>query len=266
MRRSPWLALAFGPVVTAQAAAAAEPRDPPICTDRPAKGNGVCTVPAGRLQLETGLIDWALTQASGVRTDSLTIGATYAKFGLSDRSDLQIGFTPLVEIRTQQAGTHSRVSGFGDIVVRYKRRLSADGSKMQVGVIPFIKLPAAKNGIGNGKVEGGVAVPMSFSLGQATMTLGPEVDVLADADGRGRHAALVNLANVSAPIASKLTAAIELWSSLNFDSAQTIKQASADAALAYAVSDHLQWDSGANLGLTRDTPDFEAYAGLSVRF
>lgn len=266
MRWSPWLALAFGPVVTAQAAATAEPRDPPICTDRPAKGNGVCTVPAGRLQLETGLIDWALTEATGVRTESLTIGGTFAKLGLSDRSDLQVGFTPLVEIRTKAAGTQSRVSGFGDIVVRYKRRLSDDDAKVQVGVIPFIKLPTAKHGVGNGKVEGGVAVPLSFGLGKATMTLGPEVDVLADADRHGRHASLVNLANISAPITKKLTGTIEIWSGFNFDPARTVKEASADAALAYAVSNDLQLDLGANIGLTRDTPDLEAYAGFSVRF
>lgn len=266
MRWSPWLALACGPVVIPQAAAAAEPAEPPICTDRPAKGNSVCTVPAGRFQLETGLLDWARTNASGAPSELLTLGATYAKFGLSDRSDLQIGFTPLVQLTTKEAGTHSRVSGIGDIVVRYKRRLSNEDAKVQVGVIPFIKLPAAKNGIGNRKVEGGVAVPLSFGLGKATMTLGPEADVLADADGRGRHAALVNLANVSAPIASKLTGVLEIWSSFNFDPERTVRQASADAALAYAVSNEVQLDLGANVGLTRDTPDFEAYAGVSVRF
>ena len=48
--------------------------------------------------------------------------------------------------------------------------------------------------------------------------------------------------------------------------AGTVKQASADAALAYAVSNRLQLDAGANLGLTRETPDVELYVGASVRF
>lgn len=266
MIRSPWFAFALGALVTAQAAAAAGPTDPPICTDRPAKGNSVCTVPAGRFQLEAGLLDWARTDARGVRSESLTVGAAYAKFGLSDRSDLQVGFTPLVQLTTKAAGTHRRVSGFGDIVVRYKHRLSGGDGKVQVGIIPFMKLPTAKSIIGNRMVEGGVAVPLSFSLGKATMTLGPEVDLLADTDGHGRHAALVNLANISAPMASKLTAIVEVWSSLNFDPARTVKQASADAALAYAVSNGLQLDLGANVGLTSDTPCFEGYAGFSVRF
>jgi hypothetical protein len=249
-----------------QAAAAAGAEAPPICTDRPAKGNGVCTVPAGRFQVETGLADWTVTDAAGVRTEVLSLGATFVKLGLTAQSDLQIGFTTLVQIDVTEAGERARTSGFGDVIVRYKYRLSADDAKLQVGVIPFVKLPTAKSGIGNGKVEGGVAVPVSFALGKATMSLGPEVDLLADADGSGRHVALVNLANVSAPVTPKLTAAIEIWSSFNLDPAKTVKQASADAALAYAVSNDLQLDLGANLGLTKDTPDFEAYAGVSVRF
>lgn len=259
-----WLALALWPL--AQAAAAADPGEPPICPDRPTKGDGVCTVPVGRFQVETGLADWTVTDAAGVRTEILALGGTFVKLGLSDRSDLQIGFTPLVRVDVTEAGERSRTSGFGDIVVRYKYRLSADDAKLQVGVIPFIKLPTATSGVGNGKVEGGVAVPMSFNLGKATIGLGPEVDLLANADRSGRHVALVNLVTVSAPVTPKLTAAVEIWSSFDLDPAKTVKQASADAALAYAVSNDLQLDLGANVGLTKATPDFEAYAGVSVRF
>jgi hypothetical protein len=253
-------------MIAAPAAAADRDDDPPICADRPAKGNGVCTVPPGSFQVETGLADWAVTEAAGVRTELLLFGSTFAKLGLSGRSDLQIGFTPLVQLDVTENGQRTRISGFGDVVVRYKQRLSPDDARVQFGVIPFIKLPTARSGIGNGQVEGGLAVPVSFSFGKASMTLGPEADLLADADGHGRHAALINLVNISTPVAPRLTATVELWSNLNFDPAGTVRQASADAALAYAVSNRMQLDAGANVGLTRDTADLEAYAGTSVRF
>ena len=98
------------------------------------------------------------------------------------------------------------------------------------------------------------------------MTLGPEVDVLADGDGHDRHLGLVNLVNVPLPLTPRVTVAGELWSNFNFDPAGTLKQASADAALAYAVLNRLQLDAGANLGLTRETPDVEIYAGVSIRY
>jgi hypothetical protein len=58
----------------------------------------------------------------------------------------------------------------------------------------------------------------------------------------------------------------ELWTNVNLDPSGTVKQASVDAALAYAVSNSVQIDTGANIGLTRDTPDVELYGGLSLRF
>ena len=257
------LVVAAGPAAEAEAAAAAEA---PICTDRPTKANGTCTVPAGTFQLEAGLAGWTLFKADGARAELLTIGSSFAKLGLTDRSDLQVGFTPYARATVKGDGETDRLSGFGDVVVRYKHRLTRDDARAQVGIIPFVKIPTAKDGIGNGKVEGGIAVPIGFTIGKASLTFGPELDLLADGDGKGRHVALVNLVNVGLPVADRLTLYGELWSNFNFDPDGTVRQASADAALAYLVNDRLQLDIGANAGLTKDTPDFEVYAGVSTRF
>jgi len=238
-----------------------------ICTDRPTKANAVCTVPAGKFQLESSLADWTRLNGGGGRTDVLTLGSSFLKLGLSNQSDLEIGITPYIHVQTETGGSESNASGFGDLIVRYKHRLTGEGSKVQVAAIPFVKLPTASSRIGNGKVEGGLALPISFALaGPVTATLGPEVDLNADSDGRGRHFALVNLINLSAPIAPKMTFIAELWSNLNFDPAGTAKQVSADAAVAYLVNRRFQLDAGANVGLTRDTADIEIYAGASVLF
>lgn len=248
-------------------AAAAAAEAAPICTDRPSKGNGVCTAPPGRLQLEANLAGWSLTRSGETRSELMSTGQSFIKVGLSRRSDLQIGFTPYTRLTVTDRGAHSRTTGFGDIVVRYKQRLTSDKAPVQVAALPSVKLPTASAGLGNDKVEGGIAVPVSFQLvGPLTLSLGPELDLLADADGHGRHLALVNLVNLSATVAPRLTLAGELWSNFNFDPAGTIQQASLDGALAYAVSDDLQLDIGGNLGLTRNTPDLEFYAGASIRF
>jgi hypothetical protein len=253
--------------VLALALAAAAAEAPPICTDRPAKANAICTVPAGRFQLESSAVGWSRTETGGVTSETVSVGSSVIKYGLSDRSDLQLAFTPYVRIEAKEAGEKTSLSGFGDVTLRYKHRLTADGAPVGVALIPFAKIPTAKRGIGNRKLEGGVAVPVSFGIGGGvTATLGPELDLLADADGQGRHLAVVNLVNLSAQVAQRLTVAGEMWSNLNFDPAGTVRQASADAALAYALSDNVQIDAGANAGLTRATPDIELYAGLSVRF
>lgn len=238
-------------------------KEAPICTDRPTKANAVCTVPAGKWQLESSAVDWLRLDQNGTETEGLLIGSSVIKYGVSDRSDLQVGFTPYVRVR----GDGDHLSGFGDVTVRYKHRLTGSGSAVQAALIPFVKMPTAKSGIGNGKAEGGLALPISFALvGPVTATLGPEADLVADGDGHGRHLAVVNLINLSASVAPRVTVVGELWSNFNFDPAGTIKQASADLALAYGVSDNVQLDAGANLGLTDETADMELYVGGSIRF
>lgn len=238
----------------------------PICTDRPTKANATCTVPPGSFQLESTAVGWTRIKGRGAQTDVWQIGSSVLKLGLADRSDLQVGIAPFVRAETKVAGGKSAVSGFGDVIVRYKHRLTGEASKVQVAVIPFFKLPTARRGIGNGKVEGGLAVPVSMAVGPATLTFGPEANLLADADGRGRHIALVNLINLAGPITPRLTLVGELWTMTNLDPSGTVTLASADAAIAYAVSPGVQLDLGANLGLTKHTADAELYAGVSLRF
>lgn len=240
--------------------------NPPICTDRPTKANATCTVPAGNFQLESTAAGWSRFKGADAETNVWQFGSSVLKLGLSDRSDLQVGITPFVRAETKVAGGKSAVSGFGDVIVRYKHRLTGKAAKVQVAVIPFVKLPTAKRGVGNRKVEGGLAVPVSMVVGAATLTFGPEADLLADADGQGRHVALVNLVNLAGPIAPGLTLVGEFWTMTNFDPADAVTLASVDAALAYAVSPAVQFDLGANLGLNKHTADAELYAGVSLRF
>jgi len=58
----------------------------------------------------------------------------------------------------------------------------------------------------------------------------------------------------------------ELWGRWDWHPAGTEKQLSADGAVAYLVNRDVQLDGGLNLGLNRQTPDVELYAGISKRF
>ena len=64
----------------------------------------------------------------------------------------------------------------------------------------------------------------------------------------------------------RLSLSAEVWGKWDWDQAGTGKQYSADAAVAYLASNSIQLDAGANVGLNRQTPDVELYAGVSKRF
>jgi hypothetical protein len=251
-------------LVSAPALAAGS--DEEICTDRPGKGDNACTVPKGAVQFETDLLNWTQMDAKGTRTNTILYTNPTLKFGLGDSSDIQFNMAPYEEVRTRTGAVSDRIGGVGDLVVRFKQRLTSASAGTQVALLPFVKLPTARRGIGNGKVEGGVAVPVNIDL-QQDFSLGfsPELDLLANESGSGRHLSLSNVVNVGKKI-GKVTVAAELWGEQDFEPSGNVHQVSADVMASWTPRPKLQFDVGANFGLNRDTPDVQLYAGVSTRF
>ena len=243
-------------ILVAALLAAAPALADPICTDRPGKGSAPCTAPAGHLQVETAIADW-------IRDDgetTLSIGQTAIKYGLTDRSQIELDVTPFERVGGR--------SGFGDTYLRYKHRLTAEDAPVEVALYPYVKLPTARHGIGNGKVEAGLVVPISHDIEGTPFSIStsPEGDWLADEDGRGHHVAMVQVASLNFDVGERLTLTGELWGQWDWDPSGTERQLSADAAAAYLANDDLQFDAGANFGLNKVTPDVELHVGVSKRF
>lgn len=239
----------------------------PICADRPGKANPTCTVPPGMIQIESGLADWAHDRSDGVTTSSLSLGATAFKYGMTDRWNVELDLAPYNWQRIREGGLSQSDSSFGDIYVRSKYRFTS-GDGVQVAMNPAVKIPTADHQIGNGKWEAGIAFPIDYSIPKTPLgiTLGPEIDWVADADGHGHHAAMVQVIGLGLQASDKLNLSAELWGQWDWDPAGTTRQATADVAAAYLVNKNLQLDVGANFGLNRQTPDEELYGGVSVRF
>jgi hypothetical protein len=248
---------------TANAALADEQ---PICADRPGKATSTCTVPAGHWQVETGLADWSLDRSAGDRETSLVLGETLIKFGLTDRSDIGVDVTPWQRSTSRGPGFHDSAQGFGDLRVVYKHALT--DAPLQLSVSPFVKIPTAKRPLGNGKGEGGLLLPIGYSIPNSPLSIGltPELDWAADADGRGHHAAMAQVVSLGWQASPRLNLSGEIWGQWDWDPVSTTKQASADASVAWLAAKDIQLDAGANFGLNRRTPDVEFYAGVSKRF
>ena len=254
-------------ILTASGPAAAADEQP-ICADRPSKSTGPCTVPKGEWQIETGLVDWSRDKSDGVTTDTTAWGNTEIKYGVSNRVDVELGLTPLETFSVQGVGMHDHQSSFGDIVVRVKYALTADSAPVQVALDPFVKIPTANHELGNRKVEGGLLVPVQIPIAKSPLTLAvdPELDLLADGEGGGRHLATQQVVNLGIQASEKVSVSTEIWAMWDWDPAGTAKQVSLDVAAAYLPTKKLQLDAGANFGLNRQTPDVEVYTGVSVRF
>jgi hypothetical protein len=238
----------------------------PICPDRPGKGTSPCTLAAGHAQIELGLFDESFQRRSGVTTDTGNAGALLAKFGVNDRSDVEAGMALYQFQRVHDASGTVNASGIGDLYLRTKiNPLSGDGPFAFV-LDPYLKLPTAGGGLGNGAVEGGMVAPMSYDLGYNwSLAMTPEADVLLNAAGSGHHASLVDVVGLGKSF-GPLSLGAEVWTSQNPDPTGTISQYSFDLDAAYLIGNDTQLDGGANLGLNRATPDLELYFGVSRRF
>jgi hypothetical protein len=267
MRIAGLIAAMLAAPAAAQSVPTASTSQAPICTDRPTKSNFACTVPRGHVQIEADGLAWISNSSGGTRTDQLLFSNPTVKYGLTGSSDIQINWVPFTRVRSRDAaGGVSTLSGIGDATIRFKQRLTGADGAFQLALLPFVKLPTARTGIGNGKLEGGLAMPINISApGGWTVTLGPQLDVLADVDGSGRHMGITGLVNLAKQL-GPFTLYNEIWTSQNFDPSGTVRQYSYDVSLAWLPRPALQLDVGANIGLNQATPDLVAYVGISTRF
>jgi hypothetical protein len=91
--------------------------------------------------------------------------------------------------------------------------------------------------------------------------------VARNAAGGGTHLAW----SAAAGVAKQFGAAnlgVELWGLVDDDPAGSTSQASVDLTAAWipAEAPDLQLDGGVNAGLNRETPQIEAYVGVTRRF
>lgn len=257
------------PPLSAQDAPAGPNEEPsPICTDRPTKGTATCTVRKGMIQVESDAIFWTRSDAGGQRTDVLLYTNPTVKFGLTNSSDIQFNLAPQVEVRSRIAGQTVTQRGVGDLTMRFKQRLTdPGGDRVQITLVPFVKVPTAERGIGNGEWEGGLVTSVQVPVGTATLTLVPQFALLADSlEPEDRHVEFQGLVNLAYPLGSRTTIAAELWTAQNWDPSGTVRQYSADAAISHLLNENLQIDIGSNFGLNQATPDLQVYAGISARF
>ena len=242
-----------------------------LSTDRPDLTESPFTVDAGWWQIESDLVNFTRDHdtASGanVKTETLALGSINLKVGLTTNIDLQTVIETYTRVRTHDriAGTRDTISGFGDITSRLKINVWGNdgGDSGAFALMPFIKWPTNRHGLGNQSVEGGLIVPYARDLpggwGLGVMT---EFDLVRNDTDTGYATDWLNTVTVSHDLTEKLGCYLEL----THLTTRGPSRATFDCGLTYGVNQHVQLDTGVNLALTRATEDLTLFVGLSVRF
>lgn len=250
----------------ADAAAAAD--EAPICADRPGLSTPTCTVPPGLIQVETLIAGWGHDRSGGLESAGLVIGDTALKVGITDRLHLELDVTAYHSLRVREGTVRATVSGFGDMAVAGKYRLTSDNAPVQIAARPFVTIPTAKRSLGIGKVQGGLVVPIGYSIPGTplSLALSPEIDLNADPVGSGYHLATGQVIGLGGSLTPAFSASVELAGYWDFAPGGTVRQYLLGGSAALLFSNDVQLDAGANLGLNRESPDVELYTGLALRF
>jgi hypothetical protein len=240
----------------------------PICTDRPSKSNYACTVDAGHFQYESDLVNASSLRQDDETTTTWLILNPTLKYGLTDKLDVEANMTALEILRTQDTtGARATLMGVSDLYLRVKFEFLNLPKVVQAAIIPYLEAPTGRAGIGDGAVEGGWLLPINYEPNALlTLTLMPEADVYTNSMGTGQHLNTSGVFTLAFNLPRSLTLYTELWADWNLDPARTIRQRSADLALAFGVTDYLQVDGGLNRGLNEATPRVQGYLGLSQKF
>ena len=226
--------------------------------NRPSRSDSPYTVPPGLVQFES---DFANYTTDG---DVLQALDPTMIFGLTHLSGIEFSLGGLVT----QKNNADTTTGFGDVVVRLKLNLVGDDSgKVTIAALPYVKIPTARDPLGNGQVEGGVNLPCLFALPYGFgLTVEPEISVLKNALTDGKQASFTGIVNVAHTIAGNLSGFVEIYDQTYTDSATRGPNTTFDFGVAYLVTKYIQLDAGANVGLNRATPGVNVYSGVAFRF
>jgi hypothetical protein len=243
-----------------------------LCPDRPGKGTSACTVDPGYFQLESDIFNGTFQRAGSISTETYYVTDPNLKYGVSGDFDIEASIAPDVIVRSHDSrtGATQTWSGIGDLYLRAKwAAVGNSGDDVAVTIEPYVKLPTAPVGVGNGFVEGGVVTPISIALNDGwSVAMTPELDVLKNSASQGRHLIVSDVVGVGRTICSGITLGAEIWESTSFDPYGTTQFWSFDFDGAWQPdgNPNLQFDAGINIGLNRATPNSQVYAGVTRRF
>ncbi len=238
-------------------------------TDRPDATESPFTLEPGRMQLEASAASWLreryTSEWDGIRVEIWNFLPFNLRLGLTPRWELQVVVDGHLDVKVEDRplGIRIRQRGLGDITLRAKCNFwGNDGGKTAFGVMPFVKLPTASDGLGNDFVEGGIIFPFAMKLGRE-MSLGAMTELDLSRNERDSYDKIwINTVTLGRDLTDTLGAFVEL----TIETGAGKPALGFNTGLTFMVNDNLQLDAGVAIGLTRTAPDLVVTLGFSQRF
>ena len=244
-----------------------------MTVDGPGATDSPYTLDAGHFQLEMSIFHYANFQNTiddvPYRLDFWAVAPFNLKIGLLNRLDLQVLIEPYDHVFEREDGIY-RVTrqGFGDTTLRFKYNLwGNDSGHTALALLPSVRLPTGENDIGSDTVEGGLAVPFSADL-PWDYFLGLETRFATAQDffgGTRSHVEFANSALLAHKLFGEVEGYVEFFSNVSTESGVGWA-GSFDTGIICWLTDDLQVNAGAAIGLTQWADDWSFFMGFAWRY
>lgn len=161
------------------------------------------TVAPGKFLVEMDGLSLSMGRAeeAGNTYSALAVASTIVSTGLTADVDLQVGFDLFYRYKLKSRDDSESDSGLGDLSFRTKWTFWRSATFGAAAVIPYVRVPTNRDGVGSNAVEGGVIVPWAMSVG-AGLTAGAmgQWDVVRNEADDGYDARWLLSAYVNRPL------------------------------------------------------------------
>lgn len=268
------LVCAITPLINPRSASAYNLFDPKpaadlreLSTDRPDTTESPYTVDAGHFQFEWEALSSGRDKNSGVLTETWS-SSINLKAGLTDNIDMQLVVEPYTYEKTSERGSSETAEGINDTELRLKVNVwGNDSGDTAFAVMPFLRFPTHASAFGDdGKMEGGVILPLAFSLpGDWSSAFMLEFDAVRNEENDGYAMEAVQSITFGHDISGALGGFLELVNIENNDGGIG-NEAYFNAGLVYGIGNDGQLDAGFNAGISEEAEDARYFVGLSWRY
>jgi hypothetical protein len=234
------------------------------------------TIEPWRVAVALDPVNFAREDRDGVRTDTFLWPVTL-RLGVTESIEVQALVDAFVLERTRDETGRDSASGFGTLTLRPKINLwgndrEDEGGRTALAVMPFVTFPTETHGLGPGRVEGGLMVPLHVDLSShLLLEVTPELAFRRDdpALGSGTHAVPGVLITLSLLLTDVVSIYGEFHGHWSFQRGLGESErlfAALNTGVTFDLDAHTVVQAAVSFGLTRATPDVGFALTLVRRF
>jgi hypothetical protein len=222
--------------------------------DRPGISFSTSVLPAGTFDWEQGLPDLERDHGDGVWSTSQSAGTNF-RFGLGNELELQLSGSPWNRLDQHDATSSQRLSGAGDTRVSLKWAPALASKDWSLAVLGGVSFDTGSAAFSNGQQVASLGATVARDLG-ANRSLA----AYANVDHSGGADTWTLSANYGFPLGGNFAGYVEAGRSFGTGMPASV----AGGGVTWLVRDRLQLDLYARWGLSNESPDLQAGAGVSL--